>query len=240
MSSPRTKYIFFFLIYPCCPAQTLQTTPVNTSTGLLLPGFIPPEQSLHCPPQGWLRPAGQQPLQPGRGALRGQRYRLSAAAAKFPRASRWSPSPPREADGSHTHLSWPAWSWGSACSRLGAARSLSARPRPPPRASPLSAPALARGRRFTRGWINPNALFIRPRINSHPNWALSVSVISADRSPARRHEGWPRLPALIGHAAVWSMCRSQGAALRAAASSAGVRSTDALARQGSDQELELI
>lgn len=46
MSSPRTEY-YFFKIYPCCSAQTLQTTPVNTSTGLLLLGFILPEQSLY-------------------------------------------------------------------------------------------------------------------------------------------------------------------------------------------------
>lgn len=187
---------------------------MNTSTGLLLLGFIFPEQSLRCPPQRWLRPAGQRPLQPGWGTLRGQRYRLSGTAAKFPRASRCSPSPARAAHGSHTHLSWPAWSWGSACSRLGAARSLSARRRPPPRASPppplAAQPCLggdaSRGARYTLMHYLSGLELI-----PHPNWALSVSVITADRSAARRHEGWPWLLPLIGHAAVRSMCRFQRA-----------------------------
>lgn len=158
----------FKKFYPYCPAQTSQITLVTPAQVSSSEASFSPNSScspVPAPASGAAAAAAAVGDAP-RAAVPAVR-----TAVKFPRDRSWSPSPPCRAHGSHTHLSWPAWSWGSACSRLGAARSLSARPRPPPRASPpppLAAPALARGRRFTRGSINPNALFIRPRINSRP------------------------------------------------------------------------
>lgn len=134
----------------------------------------PPSPRLHSPravtpPQGWLRPAGQQLPQP--------RWGHSAGGSRALRRCEVSPCQPpvsvptpRGAGLAHSPL--------LACLILGLSMLPTGRcpqpQRPAPAAAPripaaaAAAPALPRGRRFTRGWINPNALFIRPRINSHP------------------------------------------------------------------------
>lgn len=116
-----------FLNYPCCSDLTLQTTLVNTSTGLLPASFFPSlrkSRSLLLPSPGpaWAWGAAAS-LCRGTAAARGtsgQAWRLSATAGTFPRAGRRSPPHNASRRGRHTHLSWPAGSWGSACSRLGA------------------------------------------------------------------------------------------------------------------------
>lgn len=123
-----------------------------------------------CPPQGRFRPAGRQPRSAG-----GRPPHLGAGRHSAG-GGRGSPPPPgslpvpadgplphRPAHGSHTHLSGPAGSGGSACSRLPAPLPAASAPGPGrrpahrrARSSPLKSrfsplPSLARGRRFTWG-----------------------------------------------------------------------------------------